>query len=156
MKKIVPDQPEIKFVPKGWGFEKWLVNSDKYCGKLLFFAKSKRCSLHYHKIKDETFFVHSGKLKVFYSDDVKALTQKVKEWDFQLGKEDNNHLFALVAGCARQHDSSLIKEIVLNRGDNFYIPPGRVHQMIALEDTELYEFSTTHMDEDSYRLVKGD
>ena len=32
---------EIKFVPKGWGFEKWIVNSEKYCGKLLYLVKGK-------------------------------------------------------------------------------------------------------------------
>ena len=44
---------EMKFVPKGWGFEKWIVNKPEYCGKLLYFVKGKRCSWHYHKIKDE-------------------------------------------------------------------------------------------------------
>ena len=53
---------EIKFVPKGWGHEKWIVNNDEYCGKLLFFEEGKRCSWHYHKIKDETFYLQSGKL----------------------------------------------------------------------------------------------
>ena len=24
---------KIKFVPKGWGFEKWIVNNKEYCGK---------------------------------------------------------------------------------------------------------------------------
>jgi len=28
--------------------------------------------------------------------------------------------------------------------------------MIALEDCELFEFSTQHFDEDSYRIQKGD
>jgi hypothetical protein len=28
--------------------------------------------------------------------------------------------------------------------------------MEALEDSELYEFSTQHFESDSYRLVKGD
>jgi len=28
--------------------------------------------------------------------------------------------------------------------------------MIALEDTELFEFSTQHFDEDSHRIKKGD
>jgi hypothetical protein len=28
--------------------------------------------------------------------------------------------------------------------------------MIALEDTELFEFSTEHFETDSYRLMKGD
>ena len=32
----------IKFVPKGWGFEKWIVNCEQYCGKLLYFVKGKK------------------------------------------------------------------------------------------------------------------
>jgi len=28
--------------------------------------------------------------------------------------------------------------------------------MIALEDSELFEFSTQHFDEDSHRIIKGD
>ena len=43
----------ITFVPKGWGFEKWIVNCDEYCGILLYFVIGKRCSWHYHKLKDE-------------------------------------------------------------------------------------------------------
>jgi len=31
-----------------------------------------------------------------------------------------------------------------------------VHQMEALENAELYEFSTQHFNSDSHRLVKGD
>ena len=30
---------QIKFVSKGWGFEKWIVNCKEYCGKLLYFVK---------------------------------------------------------------------------------------------------------------------
>ena len=33
---------EIKFVPKGWGYEKWIVNKEEYCGKILFFVKGKK------------------------------------------------------------------------------------------------------------------
>ncbi len=31
-----------------------------------------------------------------------------------------------------------------------------MHQMEALEDSELFEFSTQHLDADSHRLEKGD
>ena len=47
-------------------------------------------------------------------------------------------------------------EMILERGDNFHVYRGLRHQMIALEDTELFEFSTKHLDEDSYRIEKGD
>lgn len=113
----------IEFVPKGWGFEKWIVNNQEYCGKLLYFVKGKKCSWHYHKLKDETFYIQSGKLKLLYSD------------------EDD-----LVNAI----------EIILNPGDKFHIYRGLRHQMYALEDTELFEFSTQHFEEDSIRIIKGD
>jgi len=111
------------FVPKGWGFEKWITNNEKYCGKLLYFVKGKKCSWHYHKIKDEVFYIQSGKIQLFY------------------GESD------------QLTDS---QTIVLKKGDSFHIKTGMRHQMLALEDTELFEFSTQHFDDDSIRVKKGD
>ena len=48
------------------------------------------------------------------------------------------------------------KELILEKGDNFHVYRGLRHRMIALEDTELFEFSTQHFDSDSYRIEKGD
>ena len=115
--------PEMEFVKKGWGFERWIINKPEYCGKLLFFEKDKRCSWHFHKIKDEVFYLQSGRLLVRYSDE-----------DYLENA----------------------KEVVLEPGQNFYVYTGLRHQMIALEDSELFEFSTQHFDEDSYRIIKGD
>jgi mannose-6-phosphate isomerase-like protein (cupin superfamily) len=114
---------KMNFVPKGWGFEKWIVNNEKYCGKLLYFVKGKKCSWHYHQIKDEVFYIHSGKILVKYS------------WEDDLEKAE---------------------EVILERGENFHVKTGLRHQMIALQDTELFEFSTQHFDSDSYRIQKGD
>ena len=113
----------IKFVPKGWGFEKWIVNCEEYCGKLLYFVKGERCSWHYHKFKDEVFYVQSGKLLVKFSEEDDILNAE---------------------------------EIILCKGDNFHVYRGLRHQMIALEDAELFEFSTQHFNSDSHRLQKGD
>ena len=57
---------------------------------------------------------------------------------------------------SEQDDLELAEEKVLGPGDNFHIYRGLRHQMIALEDTELFEFSTQHFDSDSYRIQKGD
>jgi len=113
----------IKFVPKGWGFEKWIVNCDEYCGKLLYFVKGKRCSWHYHKLKDEVFYIQSGRVLVKYSN------------------------------SDRLQDA---ETLTLGPGDNFHVYRGLRHQVIALEDTELFEFSTQHFDSDSHRILKGD
>ena len=113
----------VNFVPKGWGFEKWIVNNEEYCGKLLYFVKGKRCSWHHHKLKDEVFYIQSGKVIVKYSD---------------------------------QDELETAEERVLERGDSFHVYRGLRHQVVALEDTELFEFSTQHFDTDSIRIVKGD
>ena len=53
---------EVKYVDKEWGEEIWMANTEKYCGKQLILKKGKRCSLHYYKKKDETFYVNSGRV----------------------------------------------------------------------------------------------
>lgn len=63
------DRDRIHFVSKGWGYEKWIVNNEKYCGKILHFVKGRRCSFHFHKLKDETFYLLSGKLMLRYGFD---------------------------------------------------------------------------------------
>lgn len=50
----------IEIHEKSWGYEKWLVNSELYCGKILCVNNGKMCSVHYHELKDETFYVLKG------------------------------------------------------------------------------------------------
>ena len=47
-------------IPKGWGHEIIFENNENYCGKLLVFKKGCQFSMHYHIIKDETWYVNSG------------------------------------------------------------------------------------------------
>ena len=122
---ILKSKPE--FHEKGWGHELWICNSEKYCGKLLFFKEGKKCSYHYHKLKDEVFYLQSGKIIVRYNVDS----------DEFKGDDSWNRM-------------------VLRPGDTFHVKPGMRHQMEALEDSELFEFSTQHFESDSYRVIKGD
>jgi mannose-6-phosphate isomerase len=56
-------------VEKGWGYELIWATTDKYCGKIMVFNKDgAMTSMHFHKEKDETWFVNSGKFKVRYID----------------------------------------------------------------------------------------
>lgn len=56
---VKPDQLDC-VVQKEWGHEEWIVNKPAYCGKKLVFKAGYQCSMHHHKIKDETFYVQSG------------------------------------------------------------------------------------------------
>tara|TARA_B100000700_G_scaffold262585_2_gene299223 strand:+ start:2611 stop:2982 length:372 start_codon:yes stop_codon:yes gene_type:complete len=62
------DVPGANYVEKGWGHEQWIVNTPEYCGKILHVRRGKRCSWHYHRIKEETFYLQSGRVMVFIGD----------------------------------------------------------------------------------------
>ena len=48
------------------------------------------------------------------------------------------------------------EKTILNPGQIFHVPIGLRHQIIAVQDSEIFEFSTQHLEEDSYRIVRGD
>lgn len=121
-----------KYVPKGWGYEDWLVNKEEYCGKLLFLKKDRQFSWHYHELKDETFYVHSGKVELKYG----------------FGNNVNRGGIECL--------SNPTEIVILQPGDTFHVPTGLRHQAKGLLDSYIFEFSTTHFDEDSYRIIKGD
>ena len=107
--------------PKGWGDELWIVNNEKYCGKILRFNKGASFSMHYHIQKEETWCVTRGKLKLEYFDLEKA--EKLQKY--------------------------------LEEGDVVHLKPCIPHKLTALEDSSIFEVSTQHFDEDSYRIEKG-
>src|SRR5712664_3530650 len=114
---ISPARSPLRIVPKGWGREVWIANSQLYCGKILEIDQGKRCSLHYHRLKTESFYLRSGRLKI-----------RIKE-------------------CP---EAVVIEEFELVPGECMDVIPGLVHQMEAVEQAELYEFSTQHFDSDSH------
>jgi mannose-6-phosphate isomerase len=51
-----------KRVDKPWGHEVWWASTERYVGKLLHVRKGESLSLQYHRVKDETILVQSGRL----------------------------------------------------------------------------------------------
>jgi mannose-6-phosphate isomerase-like protein (cupin superfamily) len=112
-----------KRVDKKWGYELWIHNDIDYCGKLLVFTKSgNKFSMHYHMIKDETWYVQKGAFQF--------------DWiDTENGER-----------CYTQ----------IQKGDVIEIKKGLPHQLTALtEDATVFEVSTQHFDEDSYRIYRN-
>jgi mannose-6-phosphate isomerase-like protein (cupin superfamily) len=58
----------VEYYAKDWGYEIWIVNNELFCGKILHVRKGEKCSFHYHKIKNEVFYLYSGKILLKYSD----------------------------------------------------------------------------------------
>ena len=71
-------------VQKGWGYELIWATNDKYCGKIMFFEQENAMfSMHFHKDKDETWFVNTGRFKVQWIDTTNAALyeKELKEGD---------------------------------------------------------------------------
>ena len=119
----------IKLVPKGWGEERWLHNDELYCGKILVVLQGKRCSLHYHQLKTETFYIAKGRVRMELTDLQSA-----------------------------RLEPPVINEVhELGEGDCILLTPGMVHRFTGLEpENHIFEFSTQHFDDDSLRIEKGD
>jgi mannose-6-phosphate isomerase-like protein (cupin superfamily) len=89
---------------KTWGWEHWFANNDKYCGKLLFVRQNEWSSkgrYHYHKIKDETFFVVEGGLRLDYYKDNEHHSITLGRYDSFRVPPEMKHRFtaATVEGC---------------------------------------------------------
>jgi mannose-6-phosphate isomerase len=71
-------------VDKGWGYELIFATTDQYCGKIMVFEKvGAKFSMHFHREKDETWFINSGKFKVRWIDtkDATLYEKELKEGD---------------------------------------------------------------------------
>lgn len=112
-----------KVVNKSWGHEVWFANG-VYCGKEIFVRDGYTSSygrFHFHKIKDETFYIIAGKLMLDYYKP------------------------------APESEEPLQYRVYLKRGDSFHVLPLMRHRFRAVDgNCRFVEASTHHEDEDSY------
>jgi quercetin dioxygenase-like cupin family protein len=63
-------------IPKGWGHELIIHNCKEYCGKILVFKEGCKFSMHYHILKQETWYIQKGEFKFYYIDTKKGILHK--------------------------------------------------------------------------------
>jgi mannose-6-phosphate isomerase len=51
-------------IEKPWGYELIWALTDQYCGKILFVREGESLSLQFHRKKDESWLVHSGRTQL--------------------------------------------------------------------------------------------
>ncbi len=54
----------VERVEKPWGYELVYTASDRYLGKVLFVRAGEQLSLQFHRRKDETIYVHAGRIEL--------------------------------------------------------------------------------------------
>ena len=69
----------MKRIEKPWGREEILEINDLYLVKKLTMRQGHRCSLQYHRVKRETLFVLSGRLRVDWGPAAERLESRVLE-----------------------------------------------------------------------------
>lgn len=119
---MIPIFSRLEIHPKKWGEERWIINNDKYCGKILVFRKDCEFSTHFHAKKTETWLVTKGCFIMTYIDT----------------------------------NTAARKEKILYEGDVIHISPCVPHRLKAISDGLIFEVSTQHFEDDSYRVEKGD
>jgi len=85
----------MEITEKKWGCEKLIVNNGKYCGKFLILNKGFMCSIHFHKIKDETFHVLKGKTIL----ELNGVGHKLETGDTVHVPIDTPHRFIGIEDC---------------------------------------------------------
>lgn len=109
-------------IEKPWGYEIIFAHTKQYVGKILFVKGGHKLSLQYHKEKDETIFLKTGKI------------------------------------ILELHQEGSINMMKMKPGASVHVPPNTIHRIIAEEDSEVLEASTSQLDdvvrlEDDYGRV---
>jgi mannose-6-phosphate isomerase-like protein (cupin superfamily) len=74
---VAPASDRVRIVPKPWGEEWWLAHTARYAGKVLVVRQGHRFSLQYHRIKHETQFVWSGRIKMQIGPNADTLEERI-------------------------------------------------------------------------------
>jgi mannose-6-phosphate isomerase-like protein (cupin superfamily) len=103
---------EPRRVEKPWGHETIWAETSQYVGKILHVKAGEALSLQYHREKDETIYLLSGRMRF---------------WTAPLGSD--------------------LTEVSLQAGESYRIGPGTVHRMEAIDDCDILEASTPHLED---------
>lgn len=120
MSLLKEERETIKEVKKVWGKELWIVNNDKYCGKLIYLNKEARSSVHKHLKKQETFYVLEGWIRLSIEGKDYMLDQFSEPKTVMPGQL---HSFlgitdATIIEISTHHDDNDVYRIVESRGKN--------------------------------------
>lgn len=118
----VTEPENIYKVSKPWGYELWINGEHPlYCLKKISICGGNRTSLQYHRLKQETNVLFSGKAKIHYNNDNGVNNDAVTLKD--------------------------IGTIEIQPVSSVDIVPDTLHRVEAVSDIILYETSTPHLDD---------
>ena len=73
---------ESRRVEKPWGYELHWAKTERYVGKLIHVNAGHALSLQYHNLKDETIYLHSGRLMFEIQESGELRQHEMKPGEF--------------------------------------------------------------------------
>jgi mannose-6-phosphate isomerase len=111
---------EMKQIMKPWGYEEIIEANDKYVLKRLFMKKNHRCSLQFHRLKQETVIVVMGTLSVQVGEAVTNLhSQILSPGDFVTLEPGVIHRMSAIEDCVYLEASTPELDDVVRIADDY-------------------------------------
>jgi mannose-6-phosphate isomerase len=108
---------DVTRVDKPWGYELHWAKTDRYVGKLIHVNAGHALSLQYHKVKDETIYLHSG-LLLFEIQEGKALVKR------EMRPGEHVHIAP----------TTIHRMTAIEDSDIFEVSTPELHDVVRLED----------------------
>lgn len=121
-----------------WGYQLRLVNESEYCGKFLVLTNNKPGSLHYHKVKKETFIILYG--VVFVEQYTGEVCEGLFGWRYNIPGDQVTIIPGIKHRMVLCNESNILGEGYHNYTDDYAV---------------ILEVSTYDDDNDTYR-IEGD
>jgi len=126
---------DIKVVKKPWGHEKWIASGSpdfQYALKEIVLLSGNKSSLQFHKYKEETNYIQTGKGLLHLSD------LWIDADKFLTGSYTKDELI---------HYKKSVRTVEIGPGDVFHVKPGFIHRVEAITDLTMIESSTIELDD---------
>ena len=110
---------EIQRVEKPWGYELIFAKTKDYVGKILHITKGHQLSLQYHREKEETIYVATGRMMFMFEEKPGQLSE------IELKAGEAHHV-----PPGKQH-----RMIALEDCDIFEVSTPQIHDVVRLQDS---------------------
>ncbi len=110
---------EPRRVEKPWGWELIWAHTEAYVGKLLFVRAGQSLSLQFHRQKDESWYVQSGRAKLELGDSGEAVLK---------------HEIVSVGACFHYHPGTVHRVTALEDTTIIEVSTPQLDDVVRLED----------------------
>jgi mannose-6-phosphate isomerase len=97
---VTGSNPPARRVDKPWGHELIWAQTDRYVGKILVIEAGRRLSLQRHRVKDESIYVTSGRLRLSLEDDEGTVcVEEIGPGEFRRVPTGRIHRYEAIERC---------------------------------------------------------